>query len=197
MHLIKSRVDQIVRHLVHFSRPDIARDQAGLQIKPKDLDRPEDRNQQRDQQQVTHPLNSEPELHSRHVQAAHVDGEPSVFSPCRHPLPLAHDQVTEAATRDTERHIRLFPAELSDQDLDSFPSSTQDTVMEQADVSDGAGEETQDHACSSPVQMLTRRERNRLKSLRRKQRKKERWIQRQLEDKVVVRCCLTNIHVVQ
>lgn len=145
-----------------------------------------------DPQEVAHPLYSEPELHSRRVQAAHVDGERSVFSPGCRPLslPLTHDQVNKAATHDTDGHIRLFPAELSDNlqshDLDSFPSSTQDTLMEQADISDGATEETQDHASSNPVQMLTRRERNRLKSLRRKQRKKERWIQRQLEEKVVV-----------
>ncbi|KAF4077578.1 hypothetical protein AMELA_G00209570 [Ameiurus melas] len=122
VHLIKSRVDRVVKHLVYLSRPGT---------------------------------------------------------------------VNEAAAHDTDVHTWLTPIELSDQlenqdsRLDSFPSPTRDTVMEQADISDGVAEDTQGRACPSPVQMSTKREKNRLKSLRRKQRKKERWIRRQLEEKSV------------
>lgn len=204
MHLIKSRVDQVVKHLVHLSRPGTARVHTGLQVKHKALEEPEDRNLG-DLQEVTHALNPEPELHSNPIQVTRVDGEPSVIAASSRPLSLPlicpeHEEVDEAAAaHDTDRHIRLTPTELSvhlqnqDIHLDSFPSTTQDAVMEQADISDGATDETQDHNCSTPVQALTRREKNRLKSLRRKQRKKERWIQRQLEEKVLVSCFLTNI----
>ncbi|XP_026796756.3 E3 ubiquitin-protein ligase RNF180 [Pangasianodon hypophthalmus] len=195
VHLIKSRVDQVVKHLVYLSKPGTARVHTGFQVKHKDLEGPEDRNLGCDLHPVTHGLNPEPELQSREIQATHFDGEPSVISPFSRPLSLpllhpVHEEMNEAAAHD-DSHTHLTPTELSDhlqnQDshLDSFPSPTQDTVTGQADISDGVTEETQDHAYFTPVQMLTKREKNRLKSLRRKQRKKERWIQRQLEEKSV------------
>lgn len=50
---------------------------------------------------------------------------------------------------------------------------------EQEDVT----EEQVQHITSSSAQKLTKREKNRMKSLRRKQRKRERWIQSQVEEK--------------
>lgn len=194
VHLIKSRVDRVVKHLVYLSRPGTGGVHTGFQVRHKAMDGPEDRILGCELHQTRHGLNPEPELQSRQIQATNFDGEPSVISPLSLPLVRPVREVNEAAAHDTDVHTWLTPTELSDhlqnQDghLDSFPSPTRDTVMEQADISDGVTEETQGHACPSPVQMLTKREKNRLKSLRRKQKKKERWIRRQLEEKVVVRC---------
>lgn len=166
----------------------------GFEVRHKAMEGPVDRILGCELHQTRHGLNPEPELQSRQIQATNFDGEPSVISPFSLPLVRPVREVNEAAAHDTDAHTWLTPTELSDhlqnQDghLDSFPSPTRDTVMEQADISDGVTEETQGHACPSPVQMLTKREKNRLKSLRRKQKKKERWIRRQLEEKVVVRC---------
>lgn len=168
MHFIKSRVDQVVKHLVYLSRPGTARVHTGFQVKPRDLEGPEDRTLGGDPHQVTtNGLNPEPEL-------------------------LSRQQVNEAAAHDPDQNVRLTMTELlghlENQDVpaDSFSAPTQDMVTGELDLSDGVTEEPQDHPCSMPVQMLTKREKNRLKSLRKKQRKKERWIQRQLEEKVVV-----------
>lgn len=199
VHLIKSRVDQVVKHLVYLRRPGTARVHTGFEVKHTDREGLEDRNVGCDLHQVTHGLNPEPALQSRQIQAAPFDGEPSVISTrsCPLSLPLicpVREEVNEAAPHDADDRIQLPPTELSDhlrnQDnpLDSFPSPTEDTVMGQVDIGDGVTVETQDHVCSTPVQLLTKREKNCLKSLRRKQRKKERWIQRQLEEKVVVKC---------
>ncbi|XP_058272153.1 E3 ubiquitin-protein ligase RNF180 isoform X2 [Hemibagrus wyckioides] len=197
VHFIKSRVDQVVKHLVYLSRPGTARVHTGFQVKPRDLEGPEDRTLGGDPHQVTtNGLNPEPELLSRQIQAPHFDGEPSVISPHSPHLSLplirpVNEEVKEAAAHDPDRNARLTPTELSDylenQDVpvDSFSAPTQNTVTGEPDLSDSVTEEPQDRPCSTPVQMLTKRERNRLKSLRRKQRKKERWIQRQLEEKSV------------
>lgn len=195
MHLIKSRVDQVVKHLVNLSRPGPARAFTGFQLKRKDLEGPEDSNLGCERQQVTPALNPEPELHSEQIQASPFDSEPPIMSPCTHlpSLPLICpecDEANEATAHDTDGHVRLTPTEPSDHlqnqqsYLDSIPSPTQDMVMERVDIDNGAREETQDRTFSTPVQVLTKREKNRLKSLRRKQRKKERWIQRQREEKV-------------
>ncbi|XP_047661894.1 E3 ubiquitin-protein ligase RNF180 isoform X2 [Tachysurus fulvidraco] len=134
VHLVKSRVDQIVKHVVYLSRPSTARVRTGFQVKPRDLEGPEDRSLGHDPNQVTNELNSEPELLSRQIQPPHSN------------------------------------------------TSTQDTVTGQADISDAVTDEPQDNSCATPVWMLSKRERNRLKSLRRKQRKKELWLQKLLEE---------------
>ncbi|XP_060791906.1 E3 ubiquitin-protein ligase RNF180 isoform X2 [Neoarius graeffei] len=196
VHLIKSRVDQVVKHLVYLSRPGTARVHTEFKVKHADQEGPEGRNLGCDLHQVTHGLNPEPALQSRQIQATQFHGETCVISTCSRPLSLpliypVHEQVNEAGPHDANDHIQLTPPELSDhlqnQDghLDSFPSPTEDAVMGQTDISEGVREEIQDRVCSTPVQLLTKREKNHLKTLRRKQRKKERWIQRQLEEKSV------------
>ncbi|XP_060747474.1 E3 ubiquitin-protein ligase RNF180 [Tachysurus vachellii] len=135
VHLVKSRVDQIVKHVVYLSRPSTARVRTGFQVKPRDLEGPEDRSLGHDPNQVTNELHPEPELLSRQIQAPH-----------------------------------------------SNTSTVTDTVTGQADISDGVTDEPQDNTCATPVRMLSKRERNCLKSLRRKQRKKELWLQKLLEE---------------
>lgn len=162
VHLIKSRVDPVVKHLVYLSRLGTARVHTGFQVNHNNLE-----------DQVTHARNPETELQSSRIQATLVDGEPPVTSPsnCSLSLPLVfpiHEEVNEAASHDTDGHTRPTP--------------------------DSVREEIQDHACPTAAMILTKGEKNRLKSLRRKQRKNEHLVLRQLEEEVVVRCFITNIH---
>ncbi|KAM9451055.1 E3 ubiquitin-protein ligase RNF180 isoform 1-T1 [Clarias gariepinus] len=200
IHLNKSRVDQVVKHLAYVSRPGTGKGHTGFQVKHRTLEEPDHRNLQStcDLHQVTHGLNPKPELQSGQMQETHSECEHCGISQCSCPpyLPLicpVQEEVNEAVAHGIDGHIQPasteLPDHLQDQDsqLDSLPSSTQDTVMEQEDVSDGVVLETQHHASSFPARMLNKREKNRLKSLKKKQRKKERWVQRQLEEKSMIR----------
>ncbi|GAA6072673.1 E3 ubiquitin-protein ligase RNF180 isoform X1 [Tachysurus ichikawai] len=173
VHLVKSRVDQIVKHVVYLSRPSTARVRTGIQVKPRDLEGPEDRSLGHDLNQVTNELNPEPELLSRQIQAPYSNSESSVIPPHHPPLPLP-----------LVRPVNQLSDHMQNQDgpLDSFPASTQDTVTGQADISDGVTDEPRDNTCATPVWMLSKRGRNRLKSFRIKQRKKELWLQKWLEE---------------
>lgn len=190
VHLIKSRVDRFVKLLVYLRRPDTARVHTGFQLEPKNLDGPEDRILGADSNHVTKRLNFD---QRRQILATHVDGEKSVISP-QTPTPSLPPTcpVQREAAHDTDEHTRLTPTELTDHlqnpdsPFDSFTASMHNTVLEQVAISNSVPEELGNCACSVPVQVLTKRERNLRKNLRRKQRKREKWIKNQLEEKVVV-----------
>ncbi|KAI5625124.1 RING finger protein 180, partial [Silurus asotus] len=194
VHLNKSRVDQVVKHLVYLSRPGTARVHTGLRVKHKVSEGQVDKTLSCELHQVTHVVGLEPELQIRQTQATHFYSEQPVISLCSRPIPSppicpVHEEVNEAAAQDTDSHTWMSATELSDplqdQDnhTDSFRLPTQD--IRQVNISNGVTEDTQDHIRFTDVQMLTKREKNHLKNLRRKQRKKDRWIQRQLEEKRV------------
>lgn len=159
---------------------------------------------------VTHVLTSETELQSIQTQTLHLDVEASFVSPVG--SEVVNDTVALVNSGQEPQSLRSVDAynegpEASESQMPVEPSGYQDNTMErvayfasqetisvntepereQQDVSPGIMEGQVRHIISSPVQKLTKREKNRLKTLRRKKRKKERWIQSQLEEKVFVK----------
>ncbi|XP_036444748.1 E3 ubiquitin-protein ligase RNF180 isoform X1 [Colossoma macropomum] len=96
--------------------------------------------------------------------------------------PEAHERQMPVQTsgyqENTEGHLVYFTPQ-------EMPSMETELEQEQENIIPGTTEEQMHHTTSSPVQNLTKKEKNRLKSLRRKQRKKARWIQSQIEEKSV------------
>ncbi|XP_072517799.1 E3 ubiquitin-protein ligase RNF180 [Salminus brasiliensis] len=91
--------------------------------------------------------------------------------------PVAHERQMSVEPSIYQESTGDRLAHFTSQETPSL--DTEELEQEQEDIT----EEQVHHTTSSHVQKLTKRERNRLKSLRRKQRKKERWIQSQVEEK--------------
>ncbi|KAI4879692.1 hypothetical protein NFI96_032020, partial [Prochilodus magdalenae] len=106
------------------------------------------------------------------LRSVEPDNEDSEASEEQMPVELPGYQ------ENTEGHLSYF----TPQETNSLDAELE---QELEDISLGMTEEQMHHTTSSPVQKLTKREKNRLKSMRRKQRKKARWIQSQLDENVL------------
>uniref|UniRef100_A0A8B9J6I8 Ring finger protein 180 n=1 Tax=Astyanax mexicanus TaxID=7994 RepID=A0A8B9J6I8_ASTMX len=177
VHLSKSRVDQAVKHSVHFSRPGRARRHADkLNLDAEDafispFTRPSDFSY------VSPVVQEIPETHAlinpsqepQSFRSAETDSEGPVAQERQIPVePSVHQESSG-----DHRSAHLTQPETPS--LDTEELEPEDLEQEQ--------EEQVHHNTSSSAQKLTKRERNRLKSLKRKQRKRERWIQNQVEEK--------------
>ncbi|XP_026851888.2 E3 ubiquitin-protein ligase RNF180 [Electrophorus electricus] len=156
---------------------------------------------------VTQTLNSEIDPATMQIQAACFGHDPSVISP-ESILSLTHTSPTDECInepvaalelneepqnhrsvdtnneghRDIETFGYLEDTDSSVTFVPSLETHTLDTVAQHEQEGLEVTEEVLSHATSRTVQ-LTKRKKNCFKSLRRKQRKRERWLQSQLEDK--------------
>ncbi|XP_076836450.1 E3 ubiquitin-protein ligase RNF180 [Brachyhypopomus gauderio] len=166
-------------------------------------------NQSHDLYLVTQPLNSEIDLQTMQIQAVYLGGGPSAMSPCSvsslHSTSPTDENINASVAvlesgqdlqnqrsvdADSEGHRYVEPLGYLDDPERSVTFSPplgtstldREAPQEQEDVGPEVTEEILSHDTFRTVQ-LTKKEKNRLKSLRKKQRKKEHWLQRQLDGK--------------
>ncbi|KAG9265545.1 E3 ubiquitin-protein ligase RNF180 isoform X3 [Astyanax mexicanus] len=223
VHLSKSRVDQAVKHSVHFSRPGRARRhadklkcQTGILGNQKELEEPETARDLESIPYLNQDLQLATQMLAMQAQMTSLDAEDAFISPFTRPsdfsyvspvvqeIPETHalinpsqePQSFRSAETDSEGPVaqeRQIPVEPSvhqessgdhrSAHLTQPETPSLDTEELEPEDLEQEQEEQVHHNTSSSAQKLTKRERNRLKSLKRKQRKRERWIQNQVEEK--------------